>query len=72
MLCVAPRPLTFDQFGLVERVDSLGQRVVVTVADAADRGSRVELREAFGVGHGCVLTAGIGVRNHPVEQIRAA
>lgn len=38
-----------DQLGLVERVDALGERVVVAVTDAADGGQRAELGESFAV-----------------------
>ena len=39
------------QLGLVEPVDGLGERVVVAVADGADRRAGADLGEAFGVAH---------------------
>ena len=57
----APRPSRFDQFGLVEAVDRLGQRVVVAVAGGPDRGVDAGLGESFGVGDGGVLRAPVVV-----------
>ena len=44
-----PRPAPMDHLGLVEPVDRLGERVVVAVADAADRGLDAGLGQALGV-----------------------
>ena len=43
----APRLAGFDQFGLVQTVDRLGQRVVIRAADRANRGLDSGLCEAF-------------------------
>ena len=45
---VAPWPTPMDEFGLVETVDRLGQRVVVGVADASDRRDEARLDQALG------------------------
>jgi hypothetical protein len=44
----APRPSAFDQFGLVEAVDRLGQGVGVAVTGGSDRGVDPRLGEPFG------------------------
>ena len=46
-----------DHLGLVEAVDGFGESVVVTVADAADRGLDTGLGQALGVSDGDVLAA---------------
>ena len=51
----SPRSAPPDHFGLVEPVDRLGERIVVRVADAADRGLDAGLGEALGVFYGDVL-----------------
>src|SRR3954471_10951618 len=62
-----PRPLTADQFGLVEPVHGLGQGVVIGISDGADRGSGADLGEAFGVTDRRELTARVGVTDQPFE-----
>jgi hypothetical protein len=57
----SPRPLSPDQLGLVESVDRLGERIVVTVADAADRGLDAGLGEALGVFNRDVLNAAVAM-----------
>ena len=57
----APRPAPVDHLGLVEPVDRLGERVVVAVADAADRRHEAGLGETLGVLDRDVLHAAIGV-----------
>ena len=52
---VPPRPALVDDLGLVEADDRLGQRVVVGVANAANRGLRANLGEALGVANRQVL-----------------
>ena len=52
-----PRSLVADQLGLEQRVERLGQRVVVGVAAGADRGDRAGLGQALGVANGDVLNA---------------
>ena len=44
-----PWPAPVDDLGLVQPVDGLGQRVVVGVAPAADRGSDAGFGKAFGI-----------------------
>jgi hypothetical protein len=46
---VAPRPATMNNLAFVEAVDRFGQRVVVGVADASNRGLDPGLGEALGV-----------------------
>ena len=45
-----------DEFGLVETVEALGQRVVVTVALGSDRRNDLLLAESLGVANTEVLT----------------
>ena len=45
----APWSFVADEFGLVEPVDRLGERIVATIADAADGRQETGLGEAFGV-----------------------
>lgn len=51
----APGTVAAGEFGLVEPVDRLGQRVVVAVRDRPDRWRRADLVETFGVAHGSEL-----------------
>src|SRR3954454_15700920 len=44
-----PRPAPMDDLGLVETVDCLGESIVITVADAANRRLDSRLRQALGV-----------------------
>ena len=60
---VAPRPPPVDHLGLVEAVDRLGQSVVVTVADAADRRLDAGLGEALGVLDRHVLRPAVAMMN---------
>ena len=50
-----------DHLGLVEPVDRLGERVVVAVADAADRRHQAGLGQALRILDRDVLDAAIGV-----------
>src|SRR5262245_15605580 len=59
----SPRSAPVDDFGLVEAVDRLGQRVVVAIADAANRGLDARLGQAFGVLDRDVLAASVAVMN---------
>jgi hypothetical protein len=45
----APRPASVNDLGRVETVDRFSERVVLGVADAADRRFNAGLRQAFGV-----------------------
>ena len=42
-----PRPASVDDLSLVEAVDRLGERIVIAVADAADRGLDACLGQAL-------------------------
>ncbi len=48
-LSALPGCSAMDQFGLIQPVNGLGQRVVVAVAAAADRRLDPRLGESFGV-----------------------
>jgi hypothetical protein len=50
-----------DDLGFVEAIDGLGESVVITVADAADRRFDARLRQALGVLDRDVLHAAIGM-----------
>jgi hypothetical protein len=52
---VPPRPTPPNDFGLVESVDRLGERIVVTVADAADGRLDASVFQALGVFYGEIL-----------------
>src|SRR4051794_9396159 len=64
-----PRSLAWpaDEFGLVEAVDGLGERVVVAVADRSDRWLRAELREALAVADRGKLRHRVGVGDEAFE-----
>ena len=49
---VAPRPSSPDDLGFVESVDRLGERIVVAVADAADRWFDARVFQALDVFYG--------------------
>ena len=59
-----------DHLGLVEAVDGLGERVVVAVADAADRRLDAGLGQALGVLDRDVLAAAIAVVDEPAAMDR--
>src|SRR3954470_23627149 len=44
-----PRPASVDHLGLVEAVDRLRERIIKTVADAADRGLDARRSQALGI-----------------------
>jgi len=44
----APRATAVDVFGFEEAVDRLGKRIVITVADAADRGLDARFGQSLG------------------------
>ncbi len=50
-----PRPTSVDHLGLVEAVDRLRERIVKTVADAADRGLDARRSQALGVANRDIL-----------------
>ena len=53
----APWSTSVDDLGLVETVDRFGEGIVVTVADATDRGLDAGLGQALGVSNADVLAA---------------
>ena len=55
-----------DQFGLVQPVDSLGQRVVVAVTTTSNRGLDPGLGQPFGVADADVLRAPVRVVNERI------
>ena len=50
-----PWPTAIDDLGLVEAVDGLGERIVIAVADAADRWFDAGFGQALSVFYGNVL-----------------
>jgi hypothetical protein len=50
-----------DHFGLLQAVDRLGERVVVGIADAADRRFDARAGETFGIADRDELDAAIAV-----------
>src|SRR5271156_6638690 len=61
-----------DHLGLEQAIDGLGERVVVAVADAADRRLDPGLDQAFGVTDRDVLDPAIAVMHQPALTDRAA
>ena len=61
-----------DQLGLEAVDEALGQRVVVRVADRADRRQDVVVIEDLGVVSRGVLTAAVGVSHEPEVSARLA
>jgi hypothetical protein len=59
-----------DQFGFVEPIDRFGERVVVAVADAADRRHETGLGQALRILDRDVLHAAIGVVDKPATGDR--
>ena len=57
----APRPAPVDDLGLIEAIERLGERVVVRVADTANRGLNAGLGQALGVLDRGVLHPPVGV-----------
>lgn len=69
---VSPRTTTVDDLGVEEPVDRLGQRIVIAVADAANRGFDTRFGQAFGIAYGQILAATVAVVNQPHAFGRAA
>lgn len=59
-----------NQFGLLQAVDGLGQRVVIAVALAAHRRLDASFRQSLGVANADVLRASIGVTNQTAIALR--
>ena len=66
VLDVAPGSLSADQLGLVETVERLGERVVVTVALGADRRNDLGFAETLGVANAEVLNSAVRVKPNSV------
>ena len=60
-------PLLRTSSALEQRVECLGQGVVVRVAAGADRRHGAGLREALGISKGDISNAAVGVMNEPVD-----
>ena len=54
-----PRGFAVNQFSFVQAIDRLGQRVVIAVTTAADRGFYPGLGEALGVADADILRASV-------------
>jgi hypothetical protein len=61
-----------DQLGFVEAVDRFGERVVITITDAADRRLDAGFGQAVGILDRDVLTAAVTVVDEPAAMGRAA
>ena len=68
VLNVAPWSLAMDEFGLVETIEALGQRIIVTVALGPDRRDDLLLTESLGVANTEVLTASVIVMDQSRES----
>jgi hypothetical protein len=62
-----PRSAVADPFRLEQRVERLGQGVVVAVARGSDGGHRARLGQALGVASGDVLDALVAVMGLPSD-----
>ena len=69
---VAPWPASVDDLGLVKPVDGFGERIVVTVADASDRGFDACFGQSFGVFDRQILPAAIRMVNETASMDGAA
>jgi len=54
-----------DDLGLIETVDGLGERVVIAVADTADRRLDAGLGQALGIADRDILHAAVRMMNQP-------
>src|SRR3954454_1151422 len=63
-----PRATSMDDLSFVETIDRLGESIVVTVADAADRRLNAGFRQALGVLNRDVLAASIAVVHEPAAM----
>jgi hypothetical protein len=68
----SPRSAPLDHLGFVESVDGLGQSIVVTVTDAADRRLYAGFGEPFRVFDRDILAAAIAVVDQPATVDRSA
>src|SRR5215217_1080448 len=67
LLDAAPGSAAFDQLGLEQPIDCLGECVIKAVPAAADRADDAELGEPVGVAHRQILTAPVAVVNQLIE-----
>ncbi len=67
-----PWPSSPDDLGFVESVDRLGERIVVAVADAADRWFDARVFQALGVFYGEILASAIRVMDEAAAVNRPA
>ena len=69
VLDVAPRSLAMDELGLVEAVERLGERIIVTVALRANGRDDLRLAETLGVANAEVLTEFNRWKQHLLIQL---
>jgi hypothetical protein len=62
-----PRAPVFDQLGLVQTVDRLGERIIERIPNAANRSRDASLGQVLREPHRSILPAGVGVMNHPAQ-----
>src|SRR5512133_699923 len=60
-LHASPGAAPMDDLGLEQAVDGFGERIVIAVADAADRGLDAGTRKPFGIADRDILHAAIAV-----------
>ena len=65
-----PWSAPMNEFGLEQTDNRLGQCVVVTVANTADRGLQTRLGEALGIPDRDILAAAIGVMHEATSTYR--
>jgi hypothetical protein len=61
-----------DDFGFEQSIDGFSERIVITVADAADRWLNASVKQALGVANRQVLHAAIAVVHEAALADRAA
>jgi len=57
-----PRAPVFDQLGLVQTVDRLGERIIERIPNAANRSRDASLGQVLREPRRSILTAGVGVK----------
>src|SRR3954452_19346287 len=62
-------PFVADQLRLEQRVEGLGQRIVIGVTTGADRGDRSFLGQPLRIPHRHILHAAVGMVNQPGQII---
>src|SRR3954447_26579329 len=71
-LGTAPRTAPMDDFGFEQSIDGFSERIVITVADAADRWLNASVKQALGVTDREVLHATVAVVHEATLANRAA